>query len=175
MPGMTQSADRLRARAAATLIASAVLAGCGDDESDTDETAAEASATTAAEETETAPATDGETLDVGAVVTCLDEAFAPTIDVQSAEVSETDIGGGQVNLLPEEPITEVEGTEAIVFVPGETIVYFLGSPVDAEAQAGAVEKDSGGTDAEVVGNAVAAVSPDATTPEPQKVTACLEA
>jgi hypothetical protein len=108
-------------------------------------------------------------------VTCLDEAFAPTIDVQSAEVSEGDVGGGEVNLLPEEPITEVEGTEAIVFVPGEAIVYFLGSAGDAEAQVDAVEKDSGGTNAEVIANAVAAESPDATTPEPEKVTACLEA
>lgn len=111
---------------------------------------------------------------MGAVVVCLDEAFAPTIDVQSADVSEDELGGGEVNLLPEEPLTEVEGTEAIVFVPGETVVYFLGSAADDEEQADAVEKDSGGTNAQVAANAVAAESPDATTPEPQKVTACLE-
>jgi hypothetical protein len=155
--------------ASAIAVAALAMSACGGND--------EEAATTSADSAETTETTEagGETLDVATVVTCLDEAFAPTIDVQSAEVSESDIGGGQVNLLPEEPITEVQGTEAIVFVPGETIVYFLASPADAEAQANAVEKDSGGTDAEVVGNAVAAVSPDATTPEPEKVTACLEA
>ena len=88
-------------------------------------------------------------------------------------MAEGKLGGGEVNLLPEEPITEVEGTEAIVFVPGETIVYFLRSAGDAEAQATAVEKDSGGTNAQVVANAVAVESADAATPEPEKVTACL--
>ncbi len=68
----TQSNERLLAWAAAALIATAVLAGCGDDEGDAEETPAEATPAETTTETATTEAETSATEAAGGAATTQD-------------------------------------------------------------------------------------------------------